>query len=108
MSLDEVDLIIKHRVSNSVCEYLPVRRSAAEDKIAVAKRVQMNKQLVGARSRASTSKPPPATAKRSTVFRDEFDVTEPMAPVAGPAPRKVGAQTARKSTGGRRPPPPPP
>ncbi|KAJ2491474.1 hypothetical protein IWW37_002249 [Coemansia sp. RSA 2050] len=185
MSLDEVDLIIEHRFSNSACEYLvqwsrdlartwepsgnltechtllscywrefsstkrnfefltpsftlveeqasgneedeegeepepapkkraaaakrqPVRRLAPEDKIAVAKRVQMNKQLAGARTRASgTAKPPPPTAKRSFEFNDGLDVTEPQVPAAGPARRKAGSQTARKSTGGRRPPPP--
>ncbi|KAJ2804086.1 Transcription factor IIIA, partial [Coemansia furcata] len=67
----------------------------AEDKIAVAKRVQSNKQLVGARSRAgqaasSSTRPPPPTAKRSVAMEhdDDFDTTEPpAAPAAGPVRR---------------------
>ncbi|KAJ2439308.1 hypothetical protein GGF42_007997 [Coemansia sp. RSA 2424] len=99
------------------------RPTEAEDKIAVAKRVQMNKQLIGVRSRAgiskaseassssgsSRTKPPPPTAKLSTVaaaFDDEFDETEPLPlPTALPPARRgrSGAQVARKSTGGYRP-----
>ncbi|KAJ2447932.1 hypothetical protein GGF42_005296 [Coemansia sp. RSA 2424] len=101
------------------------RPTEAEDKIAVAKRVQMNKQLMGVRSRAgiskaseasssasgssSKTKPPPPTAKLSTVaaaFDDDFDETEPLSvPTALPSARRgrSGAQVARKSTGGYRP-----
>ncbi|KAJ2054165.1 hypothetical protein H4S04_000182 [Coemansia sp. S16] len=70
----------------------------AEDKIAVAKRVQMNKQLVGARTRAgassSVTKRPPPTAKRSVAmdFDDDFDDTEPpVVPAETTAVRKAGA-----------------
>ncbi|KAJ2644740.1 hypothetical protein GGF44_000443 [Coemansia sp. RSA 1694] len=100
------------------------RPTEAEDRIAVAKRVQMNKQLMGVRSRAgiseasssassssgsSRTKPPPPTAKLSTVaaaFDDDFDETEPLSvPTALPSARRgrSGAQVARKSTGGYRP-----
>ncbi|KAJ2062173.1 Strongly-conserved Zn-finger binding protein (TFIIIA) [Coemansia sp. S146] len=81
---------------------------AAEDKIAVAKRVQMNKQLVDARTRAgassSSTKSPPPTAKRSVAmdFDDDFDDTEPpVAPAetAGVHRAGPGRQVARKSTG---------
>ncbi|KAJ2464207.1 hypothetical protein GGI03_003372 [Coemansia sp. RSA 2337] len=70
----------------------------AEDRIVVAKRVQMNKQLVGARTRAgassSVAKRPPPTAKRSVAmdFDDDFDDTEPpVVPTETTAVRKAGA-----------------
>ncbi|KAJ2891186.1 hypothetical protein GGI21_005285 [Coemansia aciculifera] len=89
-------------------------RPAAEDKIAVAKRVQMNKQLAGARGRAAAAagssssasggpRRPPPTAKPSAAiapadFDDAFDRTEPRIPLLVARP-KAGKQVARKSTG---------
>ncbi|KAJ1721340.1 hypothetical protein LPJ53_004119 [Coemansia erecta] len=77
-------------------------RSAPEDRIAVAKRVQMNKQLSGARSRVAapvskTAREPPARSKRveKPVSSDEEDIEMSPSP-----PTKV-VQRARKSTGRR-------
>ncbi|KAJ2009769.1 hypothetical protein GGI04_000181 [Coemansia thaxteri] len=99
----------------------------AEDKIAVAKRVQMNRQLSGALSRAGSSsrrgalaqgshvsstpvgaprRPPSATARRS-IGSDLGPGNAPPAPAAASQVRSPRAQVARKSTGGYRLPPRP-
>ncbi|KAJ2454768.1 hypothetical protein EV183_001352 [Coemansia sp. RSA 2336] len=92
-----------------------------QDRIAMAKRVQANKQLRGSLARnagASGSgvkvKPPPLHAKRSasaavSAMAQPSPVTETASLLAGMRiPPKPGIQRARKSTGGRRVPPPPP
>ncbi|KAI9470301.1 hypothetical protein LPJ78_000478 [Coemansia sp. RSA 989] len=91
-----------------------------QDRIAMAKRVQANKQLRGSLARnagASGSvslkvKPPPLTAKRSvsaavSAMAQPSPVTETTSLLAGLRIPKKRVQRARKSTGGRHVPPPP-
>ncbi|KAJ1803959.1 hypothetical protein LPJ75_005726 [Coemansia sp. RSA 2598] len=105
-----------------------VSRPVSDDKIAVAKRVQMNKMLAGSRSRgirvaaaaASSSaalaaegrtatKPPPAFAKRSSfdVVMEDTGIESPRSVPscsASASPQiAMPAQRARKSTGRRVP-----